>query len=98
MISELFEMCMAQQALDTCRRYNKTCFTYFTSNRLTNKDGISINYTQCENKLITGVYTITFNVKDYYNRQNRTTFYPYIDVSFNKFSSLILSDVMVFET
>ena len=47
--------------------------------RTTNDDGRMGDFIPCED-FSEGVYKMVFNTKPYFERQNVTTFYPYVEV------------------
>ena len=47
--------------------------------RTTNDDGRMGEFIHCE-EFSEGVYKMVFNTKPYFERQNVTTFYPYVEV------------------
>ena len=46
---------------------------------MTNDDGRMGDFIPCED-FSEGVYKMVFNTKPYFERQNVTTFYPYVEV------------------
>ena len=48
--------------------------------RTTNEDGRMGHFIDCE-KFLEGVYKMVFNTKPYFEAQNVTTFYPYVEVN-----------------
>jgi len=49
--------------------------------RTTNEDGRMGHFIDCE-KFSEGVYKMVFNTKPYFEAQNVTTFYPYVEIVF----------------
>ena len=60
------------------------CELSFSPFSVTDSDGRSTNYLNCDMNLSYGQYKLTYNVMGYYKWHSRLTFYPYIDVSFSE--------------
>lgn len=50
--------------------------------KITDNDGRIKDFLKVDNKNNQGVYKLTYHTKEYFDRTNRKSFYPYIDVIF----------------